>query len=173
MIDEEWRPVVGFERIYEVSYFARVRRIAGGPGARAGRILRQSLNSDGCPQVSLYLRGKVTTRKVAHLVADAFLPPKGPTDRVLRHLNDDPTDNQPCNLAWGTRLDNAADAIHNDRYPRGGANGAAKLTEDQVREIRRLWATGNFSQRKIARQFVISNVAVSKIVRRQTWTHIL
>ena len=172
--NEEWKPVVGFEGTYESSNAWRVRRIAGGPGARAGRILKQSPDSAGRPRVNLYLRGKSKTFLVSHLVADTFLPAKGPTDQVLRHLNDNPTDNRVENLAWGTYSDNVQDSIHNGTFRRaiGIAHGRAKLTEDDVREIRRLYAMGCISQRGLARRFMVSQRTICQIVRRELWKHV-
>jgi len=169
---EIWKPVVGWEGTYEISVQLGIRRIAGGKGARVGRILKQSLDGHGRPCVHLRLRGKEMTHLVAHLVADAFLPPKGPTDQVLRHLNDDPTDNRIENLAWGTRYDNTKDAMRNNRLTKGIAHSNAKLTEDNVREIRRLYATGNFTQQELALRFGVNQQRISKIVNRQTWKHV-
>jgi len=163
---EAWRPIAGCEGTYEVSDQGRVRRV------ETGRILKTFADQHGYRLVRLYLWGESTTRKVFHLVADAFLPKKGPTDTVVRHLNDDPFDNRVCNLARGTRLDNAADAIRNGKSAQGITHGLAKLTEDQVREIRRLYATGNFTQREIALQFGVDQTTISPIVNRQTWKHI-
>lgn len=164
---EVWKPVVGYEGTYEISVQLGVRRIS------TGQILKQSLDDHGCPRVTLWLRGKQTTHRVAHLVADAFLPAKGPTDQVLRHLNDDPTDNRIENLAWGTRSDNAQDSIRNETFVRGITHWMAKLTENNVREMRRLYATGALSYRKLARQFGVSYQTISDIVRRKRWKHIL
>jgi len=172
---EEWRPIRGYEVIYEISDRGRVRRVATGHTTYAGRILKPGINSHGCPQVALYCRGVRTTHLVSHLVADAFLQAKCPTDRVLRHLNDDPADNRIENLAWGTYSDNAYDAMRNEKWhpSRGSTNGQAKLTEDDVREIRRLYATGNFTQRELALEFGIARSAIGKIVRRQAWKHVV
>lgn len=54
---------------------------------------------------------------------------------------------------------------------RGERSGAAKLTDDDVREIRRLRAV-NVSGSVIARQFGISKQNVSSIGLRQTWKHV-
>ena len=164
---EEWRDVVGYELIYGISDWARVRRIS------TRRILKQLLDTHGCPIVGLYLHGKRTLHRVAHLVANAFLPPKSSTDQVLRHLNDNPADNRIENLTWGTYKDNAKDSIRNDTFVRGITHGMAKLTEDDVREIRRLYATGKFLLRDLALQFGVSNATICLIVRRKSWKHIL
>ena len=166
---EVWKYVVGYEGIYEVSDQGRVRRIA------SGRILKPGLDTHGYMQVVLCFHGDETKRLMAHLVADAFLPSKSPTDQVVRHLNDDPSDNRACNLARGTYSDNMTDSMRNNRFcvPKGVSHWKAKLTEDDVREIRRLYATGNFSHREIAVRFGVHTETVGHIVRRQRWNHVV
>ena len=170
--EEIWKSVVGYEGTYEIS---TARQVASLPrkGRPRGGILKQWPDRSGRPCVTLCLRGKQTAHYVAHLVAYAFLPPKKPTDQVVRHLNDDPTDNRVENLAWGTHKDNAQDSIRNETCARGMTHGMAKLTEDDVREIRRLYATGQFTQQDLALRFGVSYQTISDIVRRHTWKHIM
>lgn len=51
----------------------------------------------------------------------------------------------------------------------GEKNPAAKLTLDQVREIRRLWVEGGYYQREIAVMYGVNQTIVSKIVLNQSW----
>jgi hypothetical protein len=173
MILEAWKPVVGHETTYEVSSLGRVRRIATGPGTYPGRLLKLSVDGHGRPRVVLCFCNKQTRRFVSHLVADAFLPAKSPTDTVVRHLNDDPLDNRACNLARGTHSDNTQDAIRNGKLPTGVDGPGSKLNDDKVREIRRLYDTGDFTQQEIGLRFGTSDVMVSKIVRRKRWKHVV
>jgi hypothetical protein len=92
---------------------------------------------------------------------------------VVRHLNDDKLDNRVENLARGTREDNVTDAIRNGRYEGGLSRWSAKLTEDNVRKIRLLYATGNFTQRELALQFGVSQIVIWAIIRLKTWKHIV
>jgi len=171
---DTWQPIVGYEGRYAISTAYQVASLPR-KGRLRMRILKQSLDGHGCPRVTLCLHGKQTTHHVAHLVADAFLPPKGPTDQVLRHLNDIKTNNRIENLAWGTRSDNAFDAIRNGKWraPKGIAHSRAKLTEDDVREVRRLYATGKFTQQELALKFGVSQMTISNIVRRKLWKHVV
>jgi len=50
--------------------------------------------------------------------------------------------------------------------------GSHTLTEDQVLEIRRIYAQGGISQEKLGKQFGVGRASVSAIIHRQTWTHI-
>jgi len=64
--------------------------------------VEQLVDKYGRPYVLLFRGGKREVRLIQDLVADAFLPPKKPTDTVVRHLNGDVTDNRVENLEWGT-----------------------------------------------------------------------
>lgn len=48
-----------------------------------------------------------------------------------------------------------------------------KLTEEQVRDIRRLYSAGKLMQREIAQQYGISRSNVSLIVNRKAWSHVV
>lgn len=64
---------------------------------------------------------------------------------------------------------------HLDPTPVGRAKTRARrvaLTEDQVREIRALHATGDFRQIDLAERFNTNQARISSIIRRQTWVHV-
>jgi hypothetical protein len=91
------------------------------------------------------------------------------------HLNDIPSDNRLINLQWGTPRENAVRAIQNGRFVAAGVRGErhhqAKLSEDQVREIRRRHAAGE-SAMSLARWFRMSDTTIGRIVMRRIWSHI-
>lgn len=71
------------------------------------------------------VNGRRIYRYLHRLMADAFIP--NPYDYpVVRHLNDDPSDNTLENLAWGTQRDNWDDSVE---------NGTAQPPRDEWREI--------------------------------------
>lgn len=110
--DEDWRPVVGYEQNYAVSSLGRV---FSRPRPRTpGGLLKSGLTTDGYRLVTLTQEGKCRQFKIHHLVAAAFLGPS-PPGALVRHLNDDPLDNAPENLAYGNKRDNALDAVNNGR----------------------------------------------------------
>mgnify|MGYP000170745790 CR=1 FL=1 len=55
--------------------------------------------------------------------------------------------------------------------PRGESHPRAKLTAEQVRQIRGLYSKG-FSTNVIARNFKVSTWNIEEIVKRKTWTHV-
>ena len=59
------------------------------------------------------------------------------------------------------------------RYePVGVANGNAKLTDDDVREIRFRYAAGGVSQSALGQEYGVTQPMIGYIVRRELWKHI-
>lgn len=115
-MEERWNPVVGFEGVYSVSDRGRVKRETGVDSAGRkwpGRVLKPRLDRYGYVKYTLYTRGQPHYVTAHRIVAEAFIgPPLGDKTMVL-HKDDDPLNNTPGNLYWGTALNNAQDLINN------------------------------------------------------------
>jgi hypothetical protein len=61
---------------------------------------------------------------------------------------------------------------HPESRSPGEKNGSAKLTEENVMEIRSMYRVGQLSQQQIADLFGINQTAVSAIISRKTWSHL-
>jgi len=86
-------------------------------------------------------------------------------------------DNPPCcnpdHLFLGTARDNFRDCLSKGRYsPKGSGNAAAKLNEQDARDIRANWALCRVSQRELAERFSVSQQTISLIVRGAKWKHV-
>ena len=95
---------------------------------------------------------------------------KIPDGMCLRHK----CDNSKCinieHLELGTHTDNMRDIWNRDRCTHvGEKNSNAKLTSDQVCEIRRLLAESNLSQEKIGEMFGVTQVLISAIKLNKLW----
>jgi len=82
----------------------------------------------------------------------------------------------PAHLFLGTNGENVFDKVAKGRQAKGRGHGAlgersgtAKVSQDEVREIRRAYAAGEASQYALADRFGISQGSVSLIVRRINW----
>lgn len=121
----EWRPVVGWEGLYEVSTEGQVRsldKIAAHPygtQVRRGKVLWASPNSNGYLNVTLQSRGegRRKNRLVHQLVLEAFVGPRPDGMEDTRHLNGVQTDNRLANLVWGTTSENMQDRVAHGRDP--------------------------------------------------------
>lgn len=113
---EEWRPIPGWEGYYEASSLGRIRNLATGSGRQPGRVLKPTSTSR-YEQVALCKSGKPVTQYVHRLVCAAFhgeSPGAGDTD--VLHWDDNPKNNQPDNLRWGSPSKNMYDRVRNGRY---------------------------------------------------------
>lgn len=81
----------------------------------------------------------------------------------------------PNHLFTGTQSDNMQDCKEKGLlisfHKKGSNNIMARLTEDQVKEIRRLAKLGIY-QRILAEQFKVTQPYISEIILRKVWTHI-
>lgn len=95
-----------------------------------------------------------------------------PGELFVCHSCDNKSCVNPKHLWLGTAKDNMQDAVSKGRMARGERNSSAKLTEDEVREIRSKHKTGKWRQAELAEEYNISRSVISNIVRRRNWTHI-
>lgn len=78
----------------------------------------------------------------------------------------------PRHLYWGDAKQNAADRKRDGTETWGESHGSCKLTESDVLEIRRLYATGNYTHRSLAEMYGVVHSTIRQIVNREIWTHI-
>lgn len=78
----------------------------------------------------------------------------------------------PFHLKWQSPSKNTADRDRDGTVIRGEDSAVSKLTGDAITKIRKAYATGDFSQQEIADECGVSQVLISKIVRKTIWTHI-
>lgn len=108
----------------------------------------------------------------AHRIAYAIGVGPIPAGMVVCHRCDTRACVRPDHLFLGTQLDNIADRNAKNRQAKGIAHPAAKLTDDDVVEIRRRYAVGSVSQHELAAEYGINNAGICRIVRRKIWTHV-
>lgn len=109
----------------------------------------------------------------AHRVAWEFAHGESPGVLHVRHKCDNPSCQNPAHLELGTHLDNMRDMTERQRYKvvLGSKHGKSKLTEGDVRDMRRLYCSGA-TQVSLAELFGVSQSNVSDIVRGKTWRHV-
>ena len=123
--------------------------------------------------VSLYVDKIRHPRYVHRLIALTFHGPP-PVDRPqINHKDTDKTNNAASNLEYATNQENRDHAVANGLTDcgRGEAHGNAKLTENDVREIRRRYATGE-TQYAIGLDYAMVPGQISRIVNHKTWKNV-
>lgn len=110
---------------------------------------------------------------LAHRVAYEDVNGQIPDQLQVLHRCDNPPCCNPAHLFLGTQADNLADCRAKGRtvVRRGSEHWAAKITEDQVREIRRLCSSGT-TQRAVAQRFGINQSQISRLLRGEAWNHV-
>lgn len=164
MPEEAWKPVVGFEGLYEVSDLGRVRSLPR-KWCR-GSIRALVAGTNGYFGVQLAFGGVKSPRQVHRLVLEAFKGPC-PGGQEACHINGDRTDNRLQNLRWDTRAKNHADKRHHGTSLCGERNPASKLKTDEVAEIRQ--SRGLVSGRALAQKFGVCAQTISLIQRGERW----
>lgn len=121
MIVEQWKPVVGYEGLYEVSNKGRVRS--------RYRVLRPNILSCGTRVVCLHLNGQKCVT-VAKLMYEAFIGPVTP-GLVVSYENKNREDLRPGNLVLCTRSETRC------RY-----SDATQITERKRQRVMQLYDAG-------------------------------
>lgn len=150
---------------YEVSNEGRVRK--------NGIILRVHFSWDGYQKVTLKKGKRFYSQTIHPLVLETFVGPRPmkPTKHDACHNDGNKNNNHISNLRWATRKENVNDSIKHGTYTRGIKQGACKLTEKQVIEMREKYKNG-INCTKLAKFYGISKANTHRIVTRVSWKHI-
>lgn len=118
---EEWKPIPGYDGMYEISNWGRVRSYQLDSN---GRILSPKRDRYGYNTVNLYKDRKMKTIAIHRLVAEAFIPnPSG--FPVVNHKDEHKENNCVSNLEWCTQK-------YNISYGTGLQRRAEKLSKPVV-----------------------------------------
>ena len=174
---EIWKPVVGFEGLYEVSNRGRVKSILREVRykfrgkifimkfeGKLLRIVKRARRYNSYVGVTLSKNGRPYQRFIHRLVLEAFNG-RCPKGYECRHLDGDATNNNEENLKWGTRRENKADMIRHGRSANGARHGMAKLSNAKVKSIRRSVA----KKIELAKRFGVDRMTIWRIQSGRSW----
>lgn len=161
---EEWRDIIGYEGIYKVSNFGKVKRIHGGHK----RILKKSLFKSGYVRVCLTVNSIEKTIRVHRLVAQAFIP--NPFNKpFINHIDNNIENNHASNLEWCTSKENKDHSVEQGRQAYGSKNGNSKFNERDIIKIR----SCNLPVKEIMKIHKMSETNVREILNRKLWKHLV
>ena len=132
-MEEVWKPVVGYEGLYEVSNLGRIKSLPR--RGTLGGIIKPYLGDRGYLSFNLVKDGKSKATCVHRLVAEAFVPNDDPLKDQVNHkdecktnnfvwVNEDGTiDPEKSNLEWLTQKENTNWGTRNKRIAKANKNG--------------------------------------------------
>lgn len=127
---------------------------------------------DGYGAFALSQHKKVKAHRYSYLLTYGDLP----SNMHVCHKCDNPTCVRPDHLFLGTDADNIKDMMDKQRNVvlRGSKSGRAKLTEDQVEEVKKF--IGILSPKELAEKFSekynVAKGTIDNITYNRTWKHI-
>jgi hypothetical protein len=166
-MEEIWKPVRCLEGKYEVSNLGSIKSIAR-KNRHEDLIRKISINRYGYRVVSLNLSGKVISKRVARMVAEAFIP-RLPEQTEVNHKDGNKLNDSDSNLEWCTRLENEQHCWKTGLKNYKGVNHyACKFKEEDIRFIRK----SKESLKELGKKFSCDGSTIGDIRRRKTWKHI-
>ena len=118
---EEWRPVPGYEGLYEASNTGKVASLNyNGTGAR--RELKPIKRHHGYLNVRLYRDGKWREVRLHRVIAETFIPNEENLPEI-NHIDENPANNAFTNLEWCTHEYNCNYGSRIDRQRKSMING--------------------------------------------------
>ena len=167
---EEWRDVAGFESEYQVSSLGHVRR------RDTGHILRPWIAAKSYHYVCLSIAGRKKRVGVHVLVAEAFHGAKPSALHEVAHHDGVGTNNTAQNLRWATHAENVQDQRRHGtlRSPvmRGAAHPRAKLTSEDVIQIRHTYSHRRGRLTELAARFAVNRSTVKRVAVGANWAQI-
>lgn len=130
-MEEEWKPIVGFEDEYDISSIGRVRSLDreivfndGRKRVFRGKIKTVNINPNGYKAVGLSRHHKTITKYIHKLVAESFID--NPNNyNVVNHIDGNKLNNCFTNLEWTTFSDNSLHSYNVLKQKKPKANGIA------------------------------------------------
>ncbi len=184
LTEEIWMQIEGYEGYFSVSSFGNVRSETRTiPHKRFGQAVHQGKSiiptetksaSNAYCVVSFAKEAKQKMFLVHRLVALMFLD--NPNDLPsVNHIDGNGLNNRLDNLEWTSPKNNTLHAykVGLAKGKRGEQNSSSKLTEENVRQIRKLITEKTYSQAKIAKMFGVVDMVISDIKLGKTWKHII
>lgn len=181
-MEEVWKDISGFLGVYQVSNLGRVRSLdrkiytQNGKlhSSTKGKVIKHFKTKEGYHRVQLCLNGRNKKFLVHRLVAQSFVP-NDTLKLEVNHKNANKDDNTASNLEWVTRKENVKHSFELNLVYRdkGEQRYNAKLNDDIVREMRKLYNTGDYKISFIAKLFNVDRKTASCAIKKVTWKHVL
>lgn len=131
--NEEWKDVVGYEGLYLISNFGRLKRTYKNGNEK---LLKFHFDKDGYLFTIVCRKQEKSNKKQHRLIAEAFIP--NPNNKPeIDHVNGIKDDNRIENLRWCNRIENRNNPVSRDRYARARKGRHINIPNKCILNLRR------------------------------------
>lgn len=174
---EIWKDIEGYEGIYQVSDEGNVRSLDRITKYKntihkmklSGKPIKGNTNTRGYRYVNLCKNSNKKTITVHRLVMKHFIP-NHENKSEINHIDGNKTNNKLSNLEWVTSKENydhsVSIGLRKNRYK--GNN--PKLNENEVKAIREMYDSGNYTQKEIAEKYDVNRNTIGDLLSRKSWS---
>jgi len=178
----EWRQIIGYEGLYEVSDQGEIRaieKIRPMPDRKnyknnsirvyPAKIMKQTINCDGHHRIKLFKNGVSKHWFVHRLVGFAFVLGYF-EDAVINHLDGNKSNNIPLNLEWTNNKGNMDHAYDKDLMKdKHGKIRKKKFTTSDILKIRELHSKGKITAKQVSEEYGCHYNYVYLIFNNKRW----
>lgn len=126
------------------------------------------VNNNGYIQINI---GGSRREYLHRMIAECYIPNPN-SYLVINHIDNNRSNNRVENLEWCTQKMNNDHMVNQDRNIKGSRNPQSKVTENDVIEIRHLYANKEMTQTMLAKKYNVCQSLISLIVTNKNWRHI-
>lgn len=173
---EQWKEVIGYEGLYEISNLGNVRspeKISRGGNKLKAKPIKLDLKRNGYYVARLSKDGKVFNYSVHRLVAIHFVD--NPDDKpYVNHIDGVKTNNLSENLEWSTPSENIQHANRTGLRNQDAINEAVRKAKTKVTPEQKQWIKDNyiprdkeFGTKALAEKFGVTRLYISIISRTE------
>lgn len=163
---EAWKDIEGYEGIYQISSFGRVKSLSRWRDTRGGsgyitkeKIMSLKTSKSGYLTIGLRSGGK-KFYSVHRLVALHFISNKE-NKPTVNHIDSDKTNNAVSNLEWSTHSEQMQHAVKNDLLE---VRGSPKFSKILKKEVLDFYKDNDVSILDVAKKFKMSERTVGRII---------
>jgi hypothetical protein len=154
---------------YQASKCGQIARVAPAKTHATPRILKQTISDKGYCFCRLIRNGIKCKPAVHRLVLMAWAGPSPSGKHHGCHNDGIPANNHINNLRWDTCKNNCNDRKKHGTTLDGPKNGRARLSWEEVRELRKEYAEGGVSIASLSRKSGIAYSQIREILRKESW----
>lgn len=181
-MEEVWKQIEGIQG-YLVSNLGRIKSIKrekirnnGKPLTIPERIVRGSKDTKGYLQLDVKQDGKRIIKFIHRIVAETFIPNPDNKQQV-NHIDGNKLNNSVENLEWVTCEENIHHAWEKklNKPLQGEKHGNAKLTDEQVRYIRKHYIPRDkeYGASALGRKFGTTIAPIYQVIHGKGWKHVV